>query len=321
MLKVKEAWGWDFPLVTFTMAFDDSEVDESDLAAEYCRQIGVENHKVYLTADEVPALAQQLHEYVDEPYGGIPTIAYYRMNQVERERGYIVSIEGQGGDEAFGGYLYHVYLAIYDLHLSGQDPELLTLMLQTHGIELETAIKAADALISSGFHAHTDMTDMRAVEAEPPQKFIDWLRTIQLYDVSLNKIPRTLRFNDRASMACGREVRFPLLDHRALEYAIAFDHRRKYRGGHNKAPLREVIRRHLPGVYNVPKRSVVTPQTRWFRNELKPWVNERIDMLREAGTIPQRYFAAVDSFYRDPEPTNSFPVWQLVNLSYFIDTF
>jgi asparagine synthase (glutamine-hydrolysing) len=163
------------------------------------------------------------------------------------------------------------------------------------------------------------MTDLRDSNARPVEKFIDWLRTIQLYDILQNKIPRTLRFNDRASMANGREVRFPLLDHRVLEYAVAFGHGEKFQHGHTKAPLREIIRRHLPCAYSAPKRSVVTPQTRWFQGELKPWVLERTEVLRKSGSIPAVYFNKVDEFYADPAPTNSFALWQLVNLSYFTE--
>ncbi len=321
LLKTKKVWGWDFPLATFTMAFDDPEVDESSMAKAYCDRIAVENHKVFLTAKEVPKLALELHEFEDEPYGGVPTIAYFKMNQVERELGYIVSIEGQGGDEAFGGYLYHVYLAIYDLHVSGTEPELLKLMLKAHNLQLSNTVNAAEKLIEAGFQSHTDMTDLRDCfkTDEPVEKFMDWLRTIQLHDVLVNKIPRTLRFNDRASMACGREVRFPLLDYRVLEYALAFEHKTKYAGGYNKAPLREIIRRHLPGVYDAPKRSIVTPQTKWLRGELKPWALERIDLLRKSDFIPEQYFDAVNDFYLDPAPQNSFPLWQLINLSFFFD--
>jgi asparagine synthase (glutamine-hydrolysing) len=320
LLKTKEVWGWDFPLVTFTMAFDDPDVDESAMAEAYCGRIAVENHKVFLAANEVPQLALELHEFQDEPYGGVPTIAYYRMNQVERERGYIVSIEGQGGDEALGGYLYHVYLAIYDLYVSGTDPELLSLILKVHNISLAKAVTAAETLIAAGFQSHTDMTDLRCCNnAAPLEKFMDWLRTIQLHDVLVNKIPRTLRFNDRASMACGREVRFPLLDYRVLAYAMAFSHRDKYAGGHPKAPLREIIRRHMPGVFDAPKRSVVTPQTKWLRGELKPWAIDRVEVLRRSGFIPERAFQVAETFFRDPAPQNSFPLWQLINLSFFFD--
>jgi asparagine synthase (glutamine-hydrolysing) len=319
LLKTKEVWGWDFPLVTFTMAYDDPEVDESSFAAAYCKAISVENHKVFLAAHEVPELAQQLHDFEDEPYGGIPTIAYYKLNQAERERGYIVSIEGQGGDEAFGGYLYHAYLAIYDLHVSGKDPELLELMLKANNLTLASTISQAEALIASGFQSHTDMTDLRSGKCEPAEKFMDWLRTIQMHDVLVNKIPRTMRFNDRASMACGREIRFPLLDYRLLPYAIAFDHQTKYAGGNTKAPLREIIRRHLPVAYDVRKRSVVTPQTKWLRGELKPWAESRVAKLKRSGWLPDSHFDAADSFFDDAAPRNSFPLWQLINLSFFLN--
>jgi asparagine synthase (glutamine-hydrolysing) len=319
LLKTKEVWGWDFPITTFTMAFDDAEVDESTIAASYCKRIGVENHKAYLTAAEVPQLARELHDFQDEPYGGVPTIAYFNMNRIERERGYIVSIEGQGGDEGFGGYLSHVTMAIYDLYVSGSDANFLALILRAHKLELKQVLRAAETLIAAGFRSHTDMTDLRSGKADPPEKFLDWLRTIQLYDVLTNKIPRTLRFNDRASMACGREVRFPLLDYRVLTYALAMKHQDKYSGGHAKAPLREIIRRHLPGIYDAPKRSLVTPQTKWLRGPLKAWAQERVDFLQKSNLVPQSYIKIVDRFFGEEMPNNSFPLWQLVNLSFFAE--
>ena len=320
LLKTKEVWGWDFPIAAFSMAFDEPAFDESTLAESYCAQIGAQHHKVTLSAAEVPALAAQLHYFEDEPYGGIPTIAYYKLNMVEREKGYIVSIEGQGGDETFGGYVYHAYMAMYDLARSGANPALLKMLLQTYRVEPGQAVAAAERLIAAGFQAHTDLTDLREpATARRPEMFVDWLKTIQLYDILSNKIPRTLRFNDRASMACGREIRFPMLDYRVLACGLAFSHEQKYAQGLSKAPLREIIRRHLQGVYAEPKRSVVTPQTQWLRRELKDWAQERIDVLRQSAFLPMEYFDRADAFYRDENPTNSFYIWQLINLSFFFD--
>jgi len=320
LLKTKEIWGWDFPIAAFSMAFDGSTFDESGLAGSYCAQIGVQHHKVTLSAVEVPALAAQLHYFEDEPYGGIPTIAYYKLNMAEREKGYIVSIEGQGGDETFGGYVYHAYMAMYDLARSGANPALLKALLQTYRAELGQVVPVAERLIAAGFQAHTDLTDLREpVTACRPEMFMDWLKTIQLHDILSNKIPRTLRFNDRASMACGREIRFPMLDYRVLAYGLAFSHEQKYAQGLSKAPLREIIRRHLQGVYAEPKRSVVTPQTRWLQHELKDWARERIDVLRQSAFLPMEYFGRADAFYRSENPTNSFYIWQLINLSFFFD--
>ena len=320
LLKTKEVLGWDFPIAAFSMAFDDPAFDESRLAESYCAQIGVQHHKVTLSAAEVPALAAQLHYFEDEPYGGIPTIAYYKLNMAERKKGYIVSIEGQGGDETFGGYVYHAYMAMYDLVQSGANPSLLKTLLQTYRVELSQVVPAAERLIAAGFQAHTDLTDLReSATLRRPEMFIDWLKTIQLYDTLSNKIPRTLRFNDRAAMACGREIRFPLLDYRVLGCGLALSHEQKYAHGLNKAPLRKIIRRHLHGVYAEPKRSVVTPQTQWLQCELKVWAQERIDVLRQSAFLPTEYFDRVDAFYRSKNPTNSFYIWQLINLSFFFD--
>jgi len=321
LLKTKDVWGWDFPITAFSMAFDEDEFDESRFAESYCSQIGVKHKKVTLSANEVPDLAEQLNYFEDEPFGGIPTIAYYKLNKVERNEGYIVSIEGQGGDETFGGYLYHAYLAMYDLAQSGKNSNLLNVLLQKYDVKLTQVIKTAENLIASGFISHTDLTNM-ADSTSPelkPEMFKNWLMSVQIYDILTNKIPRTLRFNDRASMACSREVRFPMLDHRVLSCGLALTHKQKYLDGFSKAPLRSIIRRHLLGAYAVPKRSVVTPQTNWLQSELKSWALERIDHLKRSALLPNESFDQVDIFYQNKNAANSFRIWQLINLSFMID--
>ena len=49
------------------------------------------------------------------------------MNKVQRDEGFIVAIEGQGGDETFGGYRYHILLGAYDLILSGENGRFYTI--------------------------------------------------------------------------------------------------------------------------------------------------------------------------------------------------
>lgn len=320
LLKTKEVWGWDYPLTAFTIAFRERDRDEARRASVCCRAIGVQHHKVYMSADEVPVLAEELHRFQDEPYGGIPTIAYYKMNRVERELGYIVSIEGQGGDETFGGYLYHAYMAMYDLHISGDHPSLLFRMLRRHGTDIHSVVRRAEELIAAGFRAHTDLTDLRPGKGEPAERHIDWLRSIQLYDILVNKLPRTLRFNDRASMGCGREIRFPLLDYRVLAYGLALRHDVKYARGLEKSPLREIVRRHFPGRFHMaPKRSVVSPQTEWLRGPLRAWAASRLDVVRRSGTVDNAHLARAETVLGDSVAENSFPVWQLINLSFFCE--
>jgi asparagine synthase (glutamine-hydrolysing) len=318
LLKTKEVWGWNYPLITYTMAFNKSAYDESLIASRYARELKVENRKVFLSAAEVPALAVRMQHFQDEPFGGIPTIAYFKMNATERQHGYLVSIEGQGGDEALGGYNSHIFLAILDLYESGDDPVLLATLVSFTGVNLEEVIIKARRYISSGFNAHTDLTDFRE-SVRRIKKRGSWLRTIQLHDVLRGKIPRTLRFNDRASAATGREVRFPLLDYRVLEYGLALDHSTKYAEGVSKYPLRRIIRKYLKHAYSVPKRAVVTPQTRWLKHELRDWASSHIDRLQRRHVVDQKYFSSAREFFISKNSENSFHVWQLVNLDLLLE--
>ncbi len=317
LLKTKEVWGWDYPLVTYTMAYKEKEFDESHFAEYYSKKIGVKNNRVFLSWKEVPLLAEELHNFEDEPYGGIPTIAYYKMNKEQRNDNYIVSIEGQGGDEAFGGYRYHIFLAMYDLYRSKQNTKLLNKLIKVNSTTIEKVIEVAEKVIASGFKCHTDLTDFRKSRNRPEIVFSDWLKAIQMYDILQNKLPRTLRFNDRASMASGREIRFPLLDHNVLTYGLAFDHKMKYKHGLSKYPLRMIIKRHLKAVYREPKRSVVTPQTYWLKNQLKEWAFDRIYLLKNSNFLPEKFFKKFFEFYKGRDSSNSFYIWQLINLSFW----
>lgn len=318
LLKAREMWQGNIPLVAYTSGFDGTETDESKLAASYCRSIGAENRRVVLTADEVPQLAQELQYFVDEPFGGVPTLAYYKLNKVERQDGFIVSLEGQGGDESFAGYLTHAAAAALDNSENGIACSNVERVLGRHGISKNDAVEMARRIFSFGLRSHTDLTDLRK-GGDVPKKFIDWLRTAQLHDCLVNKIPRVLRFNDRASMACGREVRFPLLDWRMVVLGLALPHEQKFAGGVPKAPLQHIIRRHLPVAYAQQKRSVVTPQTEWLRGPLKDWALAQIAALRRSGLVASRHFVGVEKFYAEDAPRNSFKIWQLINLSLMLE--
>src|SRR5262249_2670417 len=60
-----------------------------------------------LSAAEVPALAQSVADFQDEPFGGLPTLAYARPFEVARAHGAIVLLDGEGMDEQWAGYDYY----------------------------------------------------------------------------------------------------------------------------------------------------------------------------------------------------------------------
>jgi asparagine synthase (glutamine-hydrolysing) len=60
-----------------------------------------------LLLEEVPDLAISVQKIQDEPFGGLPTLAYAKLFETARENGVKVLLDGNGMDEQWGGYDYY----------------------------------------------------------------------------------------------------------------------------------------------------------------------------------------------------------------------
>jgi asparagine synthase (glutamine-hydrolysing) len=93
---------------------------------------------------------------------------------------------------------------------------------------------------------------------------------------------------DRASMGCSLEVRVPLIDHRAVEFAARIPIDVMYRHGTGKRPLRNILRRHVPErLFDRPKSGFGAPVSEWLRGPLSEWAN---DLLSDARIRREGFF-------------------------------
>ena len=110
--------------------------------------------------------------------------------------------------------------------------------------------------------------------------FNSHLNNMIYQDLLHTKLPRVLRMNDKLSMACGIELRVPFLDHRIVEYAFQLPNEYKINSGQGKYLLRQLGEHWIDKSYiSKQKVPVVTPQTEWFKHELKSWVIDTITSL------------------------------------------
>src|SRR5262249_37177679 len=148
----------------------------------------------------------------DEPFGGLPTLAYARLFERAREEGVIVLLDGQGMDEQWAGY---------DYYASGNGST----------IQGTAGKSTRPECLQPDFKNLSRNCDTRA-------PFTDGLRNYQYRDIRYTKIPRALRFNDRVSMMSSTELREPFLDHRLVELAFRQPRERKILNGASKWMLR-----------------------------------------------------------------------------------
>lgn len=293
---VRAVQGPDSDVKAFTFVTGDPAYDELPWVQ---RTLGRTRHPSVIAAlapGDVPALAESVATFQDEPFGGLPTLAYARLFEVARAAGVIVLLDGQGMDEQWAGYDYYVRAA------SGATASLVQ---GTRGAFIRPECLAPE------FRA-------LALRFEPPRPFGDPLRDLQWRDLRFAKLPRALRFNDRASMRASTELREPFLDHRLVELALRQPADRKLRDGQSKWMLRKITQQLLPeGVVEAPKRALQTPQREWLRGPLRDWASDLVEVAldRHGGAwLDTKAVRAAWRGYVDGGSDNSFFVWQWVSL-------
>ncbi|MCI0336615.1 MAG: asparagine synthase (glutamine-hydrolyzing) [Acidobacteria bacterium] len=252
---VQKVQGVESDVKAFTFVTGDPHYDESPWVQQMLEQTRHPSIVCELRPEEVPALANSVQSAQDEPFGGLPTLAYARLFERARAEGVVVLLDGQGLDEQWAGYDY------YAAALNGGSAGLI------QGTK-EKPVRP-DCLIP-------EFREL-AEQLNVPRVFSDPLRNLQYRDARYTKLPRALRFNDRISMRVSTELREPFLDHRLFELALRQPFERKIFNGMHKWLLRQIAERLLPaGIREAPKRPVQTPQREWLRGPLREWANDLI---------------------------------------------
>jgi asparagine synthase (glutamine-hydrolysing) len=330
LLALVDALGPDEAGVhAFTFTTGDPAYDELPWVEDLVAGTAHPLHACRLMSSEVPELAEAMARVSDGPYGGIPTLAYARLFEQARAAGVTVLLDGQGMDEQWAGYDYYRSIGSPD-----RPPDRLA----------ESSTPVIQGATSSPLRPGCVCADLRELHDAPPRndrpggrrgphsagRFAsgtgegaagpvsgDPLVAAQIRDLTAVKLPRALRFNDRASMASSCELREPFLDHRLVELALRQPSARKIDATTGKVLLRRLARERL-GARDVgtPKRPVQTPQREWLRGPLRAWVREAVadgQDWQPGWLDPVAVDRELDRF-SDGEGDNAFFVWQWVSL-------
>jgi asparagine synthase (glutamine-hydrolysing) len=260
----------------FTACFPGFERDEWPYAESVAQAAGVvEHHRVEPTGDGLFDELDDLIAAHQEPVGSSSIYAQWCVMRAAKHAGVVVLLDGQGGDELFGGYSG---MGGYALRSNGAGAVLRGI--GSHGSTRELARSlAVDHLPRSLARAYRRRSAspysarelVGPVSASEPA-YLPWMRLagpltreLQL-QCFVTSLPQLLRYADRSSMAHSREVRLPLLDRRVAEYALSLPSAFAFRPGMTKRILRDAARGLVPqGV--LARRDKVgfeTPQARWL---------------------------------------------------------
>ncbi len=293
----------DHPIQTFTVSLQEGAFDESPLARLVAEKYQTKHNVIRLSPQLREVLPQIIRAH-DDPLADPSIIPAYLISQEARKLLKVV-LNGEGGDELFGGYRRQLAMkwfsqaqAALDLIPNKGWRKLSALMpppqefrsryafihrfLRGLGQDLPERYLAwtmdgftedeKERLYGSGHRpAPSSVQFLRHAlehlsQLAPLQRFLALDFLLNMHDDMLVKM-------DISTMAHGLEGRNPFLDHRLVEWAILLPPGVKFRGLHTKAVLRALAHRYLPReVATAPKRGFEIPLIEWLRKDLREMV-------------------------------------------------
>lgn len=336
------------PVKTFTIGSRDEAFNELPQAEMIAKAFGTDHHPIVLEPDIVHLLPELVQAY-EEPYADPSLIPTYLVARETRTH-VTVALNGDGGDENFGGYVRYP-IALFSekwrrmpgfLHaLARAGTNLQHLMRNdTFSYRCKRFEDSIDlpfekrflqylsfftdnekrALYAEGFGAPFLPTDEWYAERtqEARARAYDPLHQAMSMDIDTYLPDDLMPKVDRGTMAHGLEARSPLLDHTLLELTSKLPVDYQVRGRTTKWIMREIVKDWLPAeILQKKKTGFRLPLNRWFRTDLKDFVDNKI--LEGSDVFWQMFDRGkVEAFlrqYRESHVDYSDHVWALLWLS------
>lgn len=303
---------------TFCIGFSQKDYNEADHARTVAAYLGTEHSELFLNSDDVLNILPILPEVYDEPFSDPAMIPTVLLSRLTKEK-VTVSLSGDGGDELFGGYHYHI---------SAHEGLLANALVLPKSVR-----KIVDlGLCASGFLMGSDNTLISRIGTalQYRRRFyqfdnpVDWYRTyiseisgagnlinnpqspnyslkesipnmeniadsFMLLDIKMMLSDGYMTKLDRASMASSLEARVPFLDTDLFALACRLPTNMKVRNRTGKWILRRILSKYIPKyITDRPKHGFSVPINDLLRGPLRDWAE---DLLSSKRIIKSGFFS------------------------------
>jgi asparagine synthase (glutamine-hydrolysing) len=231
----------------------------------------------------------------EEPIASTSVFAQWQVMQLAAQQQTTVLLDGQGADEILAGYdQAHGMFWAHWLRRGRLDKvgrEMLAFGTRYGGFR-DPALFAAYYSLPGGirdglaelYYRSGDMLspelhrEFSPAHVDTYEPFPDRLRNELVRWQTTTQLPEFLRYADRNSMAFGREVRLPFLDHRLVEFCFGLGPDLLLNKAVTKVILREGMRGIVPDAIldRKDKLAYAPPQKQWNRGVLRPWLEQML---------------------------------------------
>lgn len=331
-------------LSTFTAEFDFAVAESEKTRAErIATKFKTQHSLIPISGKNIESITERLIWHHDEPFADAANIPLYLLSQ--QLKGTIkVILQGDGGDELFGGYLryktlsclekkpYIQYLAELSNVVLKQIPKNIKFnrinryvnALSKHSDALKMALLlTVDTDYNSPYNIFIKDIQEKLREENPFFDYIKWEKKFSnknlvqrmLFVDSQIILPNTFNEKvDKSTMANGIEVRVPFLDNELVNFALSIPSQLKVKKGTQKYLLKKSLEGILPDeILYGKKLGFAVPYQNWIKTTLK---EHFLDLLNNQKNIviDKKNVEKMFNRYIDNKEDNAFLLWKTYNI-------
>jgi asparagine synthase (glutamine-hydrolysing) len=334
-------------LKTYSVEFDvEGEVSELASARMVADRFGTDHHEFRVTVKDVRSTLESLHEAHDLPFSDAANIPLFLLCE-QLTDGIKVILQGDGGDEVFGGYSRYRWLrraalikAVSNIAKFSGAGRLLASRFPAYDRVLRAfregsakrmaLLLTEETMSSDSTRALSPELCSQAQSSDPFERYrevseglngTDHAQNMLLTDCQIILPDIFLEKVDRSTMAHSIEVRVPFLDTELTDQVFRLPSSAKIRAGETKYLLKKALRGVLPNeILDRPKTGFSVPYKTWMRGDLGDWLLELLNdkWVRNSGILDARYISSILEKHRRGEGRYGFLLYKLMILALWV---
>lgn len=339
-------------LKTFAAAFEfDNGVNELSKARFVADYFKTDHTELFIKGNDLPEIVEQMVYHHDEPFSDAANIPLFLMGKHVKPYATVV-LQGDGGDELFGGYNRYFLLEKYgsgfkreivkglaplfgNFNTGNLKGKSILRMLNAFGQKDDAMMMALlltmDTIQNNSANALSSCTKKMVSQYDPFQHYKDVhdrfkdksLLQRMLYVDSQIILPNTfLEKVDKSTMAASIEVRVPFLDNDLVDFVMSLPAGIKLQNGEKKFLLKKALRNIVPDkILDGPKTGFGVPYGNWLKGPLYEFMNDWLhsNYMRHLNVFDYSILDNMIKTHKNSASAYGFQLWKLMNLSIWME--
>ncbi|MDR8390256.1 asparagine synthase (glutamine-hydrolyzing) [Aliifodinibius sp. S!AR15-10] len=335
-------------LDTYSIEYDFNIGGKSELenAALVANKFGTNHHELKASSEDIADIFSDLVFQYDEPFSDTANIPLYLLAK-ECSRDKKVILQGDGGDEFFGGYRrYNVldWLHFWKListishpfipsnnkwalrmkrisHILNQKDDAMKMAFYlTEEVPYESPVEIIKKDFRKEMNAHDPFQIYK--EFNSAHEHLDIVQRMLYADVKIKLNHSYLEKVDKATMLCSLEARVPYLDNDLTQFMLSLPSSQKVRNGNKKYLLRKALRGIVPDrILDGKKRGFGVPYKQWLKEGLFDFAYSTFNDTKEEHILDKNLLKKLLLKHKSDEGNYGPLLWKALVLSHWLSIY